>query len=51
VNLARFFDLSPEEAMMQANRKFQTRFRYVEQQVEEGTGNFSDYTLEQLDEF
>lgn len=51
VNLARFFDLSPEEAMMQANRKFQTRFRYVEQQVKEGTGNFSDYTLEQLDGF
>lgn len=51
VNLARFFDLSPEEAMMQANRKFQTRFRYVEQQVTEGTGNFSDYTLEQLDGF
>ncbi|WP_298834212.1 nucleoside triphosphate pyrophosphohydrolase [uncultured Planococcus sp.] len=51
VNLARFFDLSPEEAMMQANRKFQTRFSYVEQQVKEGTGNFSDYTLEQLDDF
>src|SRR5690606_13921871 len=51
VNLARFFDLSPEEAMMQANRKFQTRFSYVEQQVKEGTGNFSDYTLAQLDGF
>ncbi|ANU09314.1 hypothetical protein A1A1_14022 [Planococcus antarcticus DSM 14505] len=51
VNLARFFDLSPEQAMMQANQKFQTRFNYVEQQVKQGTGNFSDYTLEQLDEF
>ncbi|WP_223643256.1 nucleoside triphosphate pyrophosphohydrolase [Planococcus sp. 4-30] len=51
VNLARFFELSPEEAMMQANRKFQRRFSYVEQQVKEGTGNFSDYTLEQLDDF
>lgn len=51
VNIARFFDLSPEEAMMQANRKFQTRFSFVEQQVKQGTGNFSDYTLEQLDEF
>lgn len=51
VNIARFFDLSPEEAMMQANRKFQTRFGYVEQQVKRGTGNFSDYTLEQLDKF
>jgi len=51
VNLARFFDLSPEEAMMQANRKFQSRFYYVEQQVKKGTGDFSDYSLEQLDAF
>ncbi|ANU14686.1 nucleoside triphosphate pyrophosphohydrolase [Planococcus halocryophilus] len=51
VNLARFFDLSPEEAMMQANRKFQSRFHYVEQQVKKGTGDFSDYSLEQLDAF
>ncbi|EGA88202.1 hypothetical protein GPDM_16536 [Planococcus donghaensis MPA1U2] len=51
VNLARFFDLSPEEAMMQANRKFQSRFRYVEKQVKKGSGNFSDYSLEQLDAF
>ncbi|MDQ0430876.1 tetrapyrrole methylase family protein/MazG family protein [Planomicrobium stackebrandtii] len=51
VNIARFFDLSPEQAMMHANRKFQTRFSYVEQQVKQGTGNFSDYTLEQLDRF
>ncbi|ANU24720.1 nucleoside triphosphate pyrophosphohydrolase [Planococcus donghaensis] len=51
VNLARFFDLSPEEAMMQANRKFQSRFRYVEQQVKKGTGDFGDYSLEQLDAF
>jgi len=51
VNLARFFDLSAEEAMMQANRKFQSRFYYVEQQVKKGTGDFSDYSLEQLDAF
>ncbi len=51
VNLARFFELSPEEAMMQANRKFQSRFHFVEQQVKQGTGNFDDYSLEQLDEF
>ncbi|MGB6409071.1 MAG: nucleoside triphosphate pyrophosphohydrolase [Planococcus donghaensis] len=51
VNLSRFFDLSPEEAMMQANHKFQSRFRYVEQQVKKGTGNFGDYSLEQLDAF
>jgi tetrapyrrole methylase family protein / MazG family protein len=51
VNIARFFDLSPEEAMVQANRKFQQRFSHVEKRVTEGTGSFSDYTLEQLDGF
>lgn len=51
VNIARFYDLSPEQAMVQANRKFRSRFGFVEKKVEEGTGNFSDYTLEQLDEF
>ncbi len=51
VNIARFYDLSPEQAMVQANRKFRSRFGFVEKKVAEGTGKFSDYTLEQLDEF
>ncbi|WP_422121803.1 nucleoside triphosphate pyrophosphohydrolase [Planococcus sp. X10-3] len=51
VNIARFYQLSPEQAMVQANRKFRSRFRFVEQKVNEGTGSFSDYTLEQLDDF
>ncbi|MGK7379898.1 nucleoside triphosphate pyrophosphohydrolase [Planococcus sp. 1R117A] len=51
VNIARFYELSPEQAMVHANRKFQQRFRHVEKCVNEGTGNFSDYSLEQLDQF
>lgn len=51
VNLARFHGLSPEQAMVQANQKFRRRFSHVEQQVQEGTGAFGDYTLEQLDSF
>lgn len=51
VNIARFYGLSPEQAMVQANRKFQSRFEFVEKRVNEGTGNFSDYTLEELDRF
>ncbi|WP_033543400.1 nucleoside triphosphate pyrophosphohydrolase [Planococcus sp. CAU13] len=51
VNIARFNDLSPEQAMVQANRKFRSRFGFVEKKVNEGTGSFSDYTLEQLDGF
>ena len=33
VNVARFYGLSPEEAMMHANRKFKTRFQFVEESV------------------
>lgn len=51
VNIARFFKLSPEEAMAGANRKFYNRFSYVEQKVLEGRGDFADYTLEELDAF
>lgn len=51
VNIARFYQLAPEEAMVHANRKFQQRFSHVEKRVSEGSGNFSDYTLAQLDEF
>lgn len=51
VNIARFYELSPEQAMVHANRKFQQRFRHVEKRVQEGTGDFSDYSLDQLDQF
>ncbi|MFT9820145.1 nucleoside triphosphate pyrophosphohydrolase [Lysinibacillus sp. NPDC056185] len=51
VNLARFYKLSPEEAMLHANEKFAKRFGYVEAKVKESGKPFSDYTLEQLDAF
>ena len=51
VNLARFYKLSPEEAMLHANEKFARRFGYVEQQVKASGKLFSDFTLEQLDAF
>ncbi|GKV70376.1 MazG family protein [Sporosarcina sp. NCCP-2716] len=51
VNIARFLKLSPEEAMQHANRKFQTRFAYIEQAVAAGRGEFSDYTLDELEQF
>ncbi|MGE7692246.1 nucleoside triphosphate pyrophosphohydrolase [Lysinibacillus sp. NPDC097214] len=51
VNLARFYKLNPEEAMLHANEKFTRRFGYVEAKVKESGKPFSNYTLEQLDAF
>ena len=51
VNLSRFLKLSPEEAMAHANEKFKRRFSFVEQSVQNGRGEFSAYTLDELDEF
>lgn len=51
VNLARFLKISPEEAMIHANRKFKSRFTFVENSVKEERGSFSDYTLNELEMF
>ena len=51
VNLARFYHLSPEQAMIQANKKFKNRFQFIEESVKSGKGDFSAYTLEELDQF
>ena len=51
VNIARFYKLSPEEAMIHANEKFARRFAYVEQQVKLSGKPFEAFSLEQLDAF
>ena len=51
VNISRFLKLSPEEAMVHANQKFNTRFSFVEKSVKEGQGKFADYTLDELEAF
>ncbi len=50
VNLARKLDVNPEEALRQANRKFATRFAAVEAAVDERGGDWSAFSLAQLDE-
>ncbi|WP_342536648.1 nucleoside triphosphate pyrophosphohydrolase [Sporosarcina sp. FSL K6-3508] len=51
VNVARFLKISPEEAMWHANEKFKSRFLHVEHCVQQGNGDFSAYSLDQLEEF
>lgn len=51
VNIARFYKISPEEAMLHANEKFARRFAYVEQAVRVSGKLFENFTLQQLDAF
>ncbi|MCZ2260579.1 nucleoside triphosphate pyrophosphohydrolase [Sporosarcina sp. G11-34] len=51
VNISRFLKISPEEAMIHANRKFKKRFTFVETCVKKEGGEFVDYTLDELESF
>ncbi|GGB89016.1 nucleoside triphosphate pyrophosphohydrolase [Marinobacterium zhoushanense] len=49
VNLARHLNVDPEQAIRATNAKFERRFRYIEQQVNNAGGDWSGFSLEQLD--
>ena len=49
VNLARHLDVDPEKALTAANRKFETRFRDMEQSIQKAGRDFKDHNLESLD--
>ncbi|NLT94973.1 MAG: nucleoside triphosphate pyrophosphohydrolase [Clostridia bacterium] len=49
VNVARFLDVNPEEALAAAVRKFRLRFSYIENKIAENGKTIKDYSLEQLD--
>jgi tetrapyrrole methylase family protein/MazG family protein len=51
VNLARKLDLDAEDALRLATKKFEKRFKYVEQKVTDSGKDFKDYTLSELDKF
>jgi len=47
VNIARFLKVNPELALKRANRKFRTRFRYIEEQLEAQGRTLEDSDLEE----
>ncbi len=49
-NLARFYHLDAEEALLLTNQKFKRRFFYMENAVQKLNKALTDLTLEQLDE-
>lgn len=51
INLARFYKIHPEEALLATNQKFTDRFRYVEKKVKESGRDFQQYSLDELDQY
>jgi ATP diphosphatase len=49
VNLARHLKIDPEQALVQANRKFEKRFRLMETEVNESGRRFTDMDIESLE--
>lgn len=51
INVARFYHIHPEEALVKVNEKFYRRFSHVEKRVQESGRAFSDFTLDELDAY
>jgi ATP diphosphatase len=49
VNLARFMKVNSEQALNRTNHKFETRFRAIEQRLENEGRDFENESLEALD--
>jgi len=51
VNLARFLDLDPEEALALTNKKFIRRFSYIEEKLRQTGRTFAETNLAEMDQW
>ncbi len=51
VNYARFLDVNPENALRKTNKKFISRFNYIEKKISESGRKLSDSNLEEMDKY
>ncbi|MCM3181103.1 nucleoside triphosphate pyrophosphohydrolase [Cytobacillus horneckiae] len=51
VNIARYYQINPEEALNRTNKKFYHRFLYIEEKVRESGKDISSFSVDQLDAF
>jgi XTP/dITP diphosphohydrolase len=51
INYARFIDINPETALERTNKKFISRFQYLESKAEEMGKKLSEMTLAEMDVF
>jgi XTP/dITP diphosphohydrolase len=49
VNLARKYDINPDDALEKTNLKFIQRFQYIEEKAREAKRNLTDMTLDEMD--
>jgi nucleoside triphosphate diphosphatase len=49
VNLARFLNIDPEQALRKANLRFRERYSYIEDRIREQGKRLEDASLEELD--
>jgi ATP diphosphatase len=50
VNLARKAGVDPETALIGCNKKFETRFNYIEQNIDKKQKSINDYGLEEMEQ-
>ncbi len=49
VNVARYDGIDPEEALRQATKKFERRFRFIEAQAAKSQRDLAEMSLEEMD--
>ena len=49
VNLARWYNIEPESALREANRRFKDRFGYIEQQARQQGRSIADLSLDEME--
>lgn len=51
INAARLYRLNPDNALERANKKFISRFTYIEEKAKEEGKNIKDLTLDEMDKY
>ncbi len=49
INLARKYNINPDDALEKTNHKFLTRFQYIEEKAKENNQKLTEMTLEEMD--
>jgi XTP/dITP diphosphohydrolase len=51
INLARFYEINPETALERTNKKFISRFQYIEQKANDSGKQINDLHLDEMDAY